>query len=123
VPGTDLACTSGGARLYASDHGSMSPWNVRNTCLAWGVDMKRGATVRAPSGNVDVAPTILHLLGLDDRTGVDGRVLTEALLDGPDPDKVVVQTRTPIVERDPIARRCRSPRWTGALRDKSWRII
>jgi predicted AlkP superfamily pyrophosphatase or phosphodiesterase len=34
VRGGDLACVSGGARLYASDHGSMSPWNVRNTLLA-----------------------------------------------------------------------------------------
>ena len=124
VPGTDLACTSGGARLYASDHGSMSPWNVRNTCLAWGVDMKRGATVRAPSGNVDVAPTILHLLGLDDRTGVDGRVLTEALLDGPDPDKVVVQTRTPIVEAGPYRAALQISEVDGRRYvDKRWRII
>ena len=115
VPGADLACTSGGAKLYASDHGSMSPWNVRNTCLAWGADFKRGATVRAPSGNVDVAPTILHLLGVDDRAGMDGRVLREALLDGPDPDKLVVQTRTPSSRPETIVPRCRSPKWTGAV--------
>ena len=79
VPGTDLACVSGGARLFASDHGGMSPWNVRNTLLAWGPDFKKGVTVATPVGNVDVAPTILAALGIDDRDGMDGRVLIEAL--------------------------------------------
>jgi hypothetical protein len=32
-----------------------------------------------PSGNVDVAPTVLHLLGLKAREKMDGRVLVEAL--------------------------------------------
>lgn len=124
VPGRDLACTSGGARLYASDHGSMSPWNVRNTCLAWGRDFKRGATVRAPSGNVDVAPTILHLLGVDDRAGMDGRVLGEALLEGPDPDKVVVQTRTSLVEAGDYRAALQISEVDGRRYvDKSWRIV
>ena len=124
VAGSDIACTSGGAKLYASDHGSMSPWNVRSTCLAWGVDFKRGATAPAPAGNVDVAPTILHLLGLDDRAGIDGRVLTEALLDGPDPDRSWCRRAPRSSRRATIARRCRSPR-SEARRyvDKSWRII
>ena len=124
VPGADLACTSGGAALYASDHGSMSPWNVRNTCLAWGVDFKRGATVRAPSGNVDVAPTILHLLGIDDRTGMDGRVLAEGLLDGPDSEKIVVQTRTPMVEAGDYRAAIQISEVDGRRYvDKSWRIL
>lgn len=72
VPGTDLANVSAGARLLVSDHGSMSPWNVRNTFLAWGVDFKRGATIGVPAGNVDVAPTILALLGLDGGPGAAG---------------------------------------------------
>ena len=124
VPGADLACTSGGAALYASDHGSMSPWNVRNTCLAWGVDFKRGATVRAPSGNVDVAPTILHLLGIDDRTGMDGRVLAEGLLDGPDSEKIVVQTRTLMVEAGDYRAAIQISEVDGRRYvDKSWRIL
>ena len=124
VPGADLACTSGGARVYASDHGSMSPWNVRNTCLAWGADLKRGATVRAPSGNVDVAPTILHLLGIEDRAGMDGRVLSEALLDGPDPDKVIVQTRTAVVEAADYRAALQVSEVEGRRYvDKSWKIV
>ena len=98
MPGTDLANVSGGARLYASDHGSMSPWNVRNTFLAWGVDFKRRATVRVPAGNVDVAPTILALLGVAEADGLDGRVLAEALEGGPDEEQVAVETRVHAVE-------------------------
>jgi predicted AlkP superfamily pyrophosphatase or phosphodiesterase len=97
VPGGDLACVSGGARLHASDHGSMSPWNVRNTLVAWGPDFKRRTLVRNPAGNVDVTPTILALLGLDP-AGCDGRVLREALADGPDPEQVAVATRVHTVE-------------------------
>ena len=98
VPGTDLACVSGGATLFASDHGGMSPWNVRNTLVAWGVDFKKGATVTAPAGNVDVAPTILALLGIDEGQGMDGRVLVEALAGGPDAEQVAADTRTHTVD-------------------------
>ncbi len=95
VPGTDLACVSGGARLYASDHGSLSPWNVRNTLFAWGPGFKQATTVPVAAGNVDVTPTILTLLGLDGDAGagLDGRVLAEALVKGPDPEQVAQETR------------------------------
>jgi arylsulfatase A-like enzyme len=98
VRGADLACVSGGAKLHASDHGSMSPWNVRNTMLAWGPSFKKGTICHAPAGNVDVTPTILALLGIDERDGLDGRVLSEALADGPDEEQLVVETRVHTVE-------------------------
>ena len=100
LPGTDLANISGGARLWTSDHGSMSPWNVRNTFLGWGVDFKKATTVRVPVGNVDVAPTILAVLGLEGLEGAEGngRVLREALEGGPDEEKVTVETRVHTVE-------------------------
>jgi arylsulfatase A-like enzyme len=93
VPGTDLAAVSAGGAPYVSDHGSMSPWNVRNTFLAWGAGVKRGIRAPAPAGNADVTPTVLALLGLDGETGLDGRVVTEALDGGPDPERVAVETR------------------------------
>jgi arylsulfatase A-like enzyme len=93
VPGRDLACVSGGATLYASDHGSMSPWNVHNTLLAWGAGFKQGVRVQAAAGNVDVAPTVLALLGIEGAGEMDGRVLGEAMLDGPDPATAAVETR------------------------------
>jgi arylsulfatase A-like enzyme len=92
VAGTDLANVSGGARFYVSDHGSMSPWNIRNTFFVWGADFKKRATVRVPAGNVDVAPTILSVLGLG-ADGCAGRVLREALAGGPDEEKVAFETR------------------------------
>jgi hypothetical protein len=98
VPGTDLACVSGGATLHASDHGSMSPWNVRNTLIAWGAGLKRGVSVGAPAGNVDVAPTVLALLGLDQPDGLDGRVLAEALAGGPDARQVAVERQVQTAE-------------------------
>jgi arylsulfatase A-like enzyme len=122
VPGTDLACVSGGARLYPSDHGSMSPWNIRNTCLAWGVDFKNRATVRAPAGNVDVAPTILHLLGIEE-DGLDGRVLAEALEGGPDPEQIAVDTRVHTVEAGPYRAAIQVSTVDGRRYvDKSWRV-
>ena len=93
VPGTDLAAVSAGGAPYASDHGSMSPWNVRNTFLAWGAGVKRGITAPAPAGNADVTPTVLALLGIGGETGLDGRAVTEALENGPDPEQVAVETR------------------------------
>jgi arylsulfatase A-like enzyme len=98
VPGTDLASISGGAKLYASDHGSMSPWNVRNTFLAWGAGFKKRTTVRTPVGNVDVAPTILALLGITQVGALDGRVLVEALEGGPDPEQIAADTSIHTVE-------------------------
>jgi arylsulfatase A-like enzyme len=94
IPGTDLANVTAGGSPYAGDHGSMSPWNVRNTFLAWGPHFKQGVTVGTPVGNVDVTPTILALLGIPDADGLDGRVLSEALRDGPDPEQTPVETVT-----------------------------
>jgi hypothetical protein len=123
VPGTDLANVSGGAKLYAGDHGSMSPWNVRNTLLAWGADFKKGATVRAPVGNVDVTPTILALLGIPTSGGLDGRVLREALDGGPDEEQLVVDTRVHTVEAGTYRAALQLSTVDGRRYvDKSWRI-
>ncbi len=123
VSGTDLANVSGGATPYVSDHGSMSPWNVRNTFLAWGVDFKKGTSVRVPAGNVDVAPTILALLGSTGAGGFDGRVLTEGLEGGSDPEQVAVDTRVHTVEAGGY-RAALQLSEAGGRRyvDKSWRI-
>ncbi len=122
VPGTDLANVGGGARLYASDHGSMSPWNVRNTFLAWGVDFKKQTIVRTPAGNVDVAPTILALLGLAG-DGLDGRVLHEAFVDGPDPEQIAVTTHVRTAEAGAYRAAIQISEVSGRRYvDKSWRM-
>ncbi len=73
-------------------HGSSSPFDIRATLIAAGPDVKEGVTVEVPSGNVDLAPTFLHLLGIDIPASVQGRVLTEAVIGGPDPTAIQVET-------------------------------
>jgi len=123
VPGIDHAYVTAGGRLLISDHGSMSPWNVRNTLLAWGADFKKGVTIHTPAGNVDVTPTILALLGIDAHDGLDGRVLVEALADGPDAEQMVAETRMHTVQ----AGACRAALQISEIAghryvDKSWRL-
>jgi arylsulfatase A-like enzyme len=123
VPGTDLASVSFGAKLHVSDHGGLSPWNVRNTFIGWGVDFKKRTCVRTPVGNVDVAPTILALLGIDEAGGLDGRVLAEALVDGPDPEQLAIETRVHTVEAGDYRAAIQVSEVAGRrYADKSWRI-
>jgi len=127
VPGTDLACVSGGTHLYASDHGSMSPWNVRNTLFAWGPDFRKATTLRAAAGTVDVAPTVLALLGVTEGDGerdrLDGRVLAEALEGGPDPEHVAAETRVHTVAAGPYRAAIQVSAVAGRRYiDKSWRL-
>ena len=122
MPGTDLASISGGAKLYASDHGSMSPWNVRNTFLAWGASFKKRTIVRTPVGNVDVAPTILALLGITQVGALDGRILVEALEGGPDPEQIAADTSIHTVETGTYGAAIQVSEVDGhRYVDKSWR--
>jgi arylsulfatase A-like enzyme len=57
----------------------LSRFDMNNTLVAHGPDFKRGLINDMPSGNVDVAPTILWLLGVKAPSTMDGRVLHEAL--------------------------------------------
>src|SRR5262249_33394616 len=51
---------------------------------AIGPDFKQRYVDRVPVGNVDIAPTIAHLLGIEVQRGpLVGRVLSEALTTGP----------------------------------------
>jgi arylsulfatase A-like enzyme len=77
----------------ASGHGGLSPWLVRNTLILWGPDFKRGISVRAAAGNVDIAPTILALKGISGGENLDGRALKEALREGPDEEQIVSETK------------------------------
>lgn len=76
------APATGGA-VGQGQHGSLSKHELLNTGLASGPSFKRNATIETPTGNIDIAPTILHLLGLDaESADMDGRVLAEALTGG-----------------------------------------
>jgi len=83
---TDAANAHGFRGTTASNgtagHGSSSPWDVHNTLIAAGPDVKRGITVDVPSANVDFAPTFLTVLGIPIPSSMQGRSLEEALIDG-----------------------------------------
>jgi arylsulfatase A-like enzyme len=101
----------------------MSPWNVRNTLFAWGAGVKRGVTAGTPAGNVDVAPTVLALLGIEAREGMDGRVLAEGLAGGPDPETLAVETRVHEVAAGPYRAALQLSYVEGRRYvDRSWRV-
>lgn len=61
-------------------HASLSRFDLHNTLIAAGPDFKAGFVDELPSGNTDVAPTVLAILGVRPPSPMDGRVLSEALL-------------------------------------------
>jgi arylsulfatase A-like enzyme len=80
---------NGTAGMIASDassyargqgsHVSLSPFDMHATLVAAGPHFRRGVVSTLASGNVDIAPTVLWILGLKGPRGMDGRVLTEGL--------------------------------------------
>lgn len=76
VPGL---LTADGSRKRAGTHASLSRFDQRNTLVAAGPSFQKGKRSQVASGNIDVAPTILHILGLKHPDGTDGRVLLESL--------------------------------------------
>ena len=84
-------------------HGSMSPHETRNVMFARGPSFKQSAVIDTPTGNTDIAPTILRLLGLPGGEAMAGRVMAETLRDGP--DGVEWRTETHDAEREIAAGR------------------
>ena len=72
------------ASYGTAGHGSTSPFDIHNTLIAAGPDLRSGVEVSLPSSNVDFAPTILSLLGLPVGSTMAGRTLSEAFRDGPE---------------------------------------
>jgi predicted AlkP superfamily pyrophosphatase or phosphodiesterase len=75
----------------AAGHGTSSPYDVHNTLIAAGPDIKSGVVSDVPSGNVDFAPTLCFLNGISPPDSMNGRVLKELLRGGPSPVSVKVQ--------------------------------
>jgi arylsulfatase A-like enzyme len=130
VAGTDYSEISGtkaggAVDTGAANHGGIGPWTIRNTMLANGPDFKVGAVVRTPSANVDVAPTLLKILGLtpSQPMAMDGRVLNEALVGGPDEEKVVMELHSLTVQSKGYRAVLQESR-VGSRRyiDKAWRL-
>src|SRR5437773_673027 len=60
-------------------HATLSPFDMHNTLIAAGPDFKHGEVDDLPSGNVDLASTILQILGIKTSEKMDGRILSEAM--------------------------------------------
>jgi arylsulfatase A-like enzyme len=65
-------------------HGSGSPHELRCVLIAHGPSFRQRVVSELPSGNVDIAPTVLRLLGVTADGPFDGRPLIEALDDAAD---------------------------------------
>jgi arylsulfatase A-like enzyme len=64
-------------------HGTSSPYDIHNTLIAAGPDFREHASSEVPTGNVDIAPTLLFLVGMQPAPTMTGRVIEEALRNGP----------------------------------------
>lgn len=64
-----------------ASHGTTSPFDIRATLLVSGPDLRR-TVCDAPTSNIDIAPTVLTLLGIDVPMTMEGRVLREVIADG-----------------------------------------
>ena len=76
LPGTALY--DGGLERGAGTHGGLSRAELRTVLLLGGARIRPGLS-EFPAGIVDIAPTVLALLGLPGAETMDGRVLGEAI--------------------------------------------
>jgi arylsulfatase A-like enzyme len=60
-------------------HGTLSPFDMHNTCISAGPDFRKGIQDSLPTGNIDIAPTIAWILGVEPKQKFSGRILSEAL--------------------------------------------
>jgi arylsulfatase A-like enzyme len=77
IPG--LVLSDGTSQPGTGAHGSLSRFDLHNTLVGAGPDLKRNFTDTLPTGNTDLAPTILWLLGVEPKEPLDGRILSETL--------------------------------------------
>jgi arylsulfatase A-like enzyme len=85
-------------------HATLSRFDMHNTLIAAGPDFKRGEANDLASGNVDLAPTILQILGIKSPQKMDGRILSEAMT-------VVIPSGQPEAKRIEATKHFRSGTW------------
>ena len=81
---------------------------MHNTLIAAGPDFKRGETNDLASGNVDLAPTILQILGIKPPQKMDGRILSEAMT-------VAMPSRPPETKTIEATKHFRTGTWRQSL--------
>jgi arylsulfatase A-like enzyme len=107
IPGQILTDASRGAGH--GSHATLSEFDVHNTLIAAGPGFRRGMLNDLPSCNIDLAPTVLHLLGLEAPHKFEGRVLSEAMISGSAPPRAVSSTLE-------VTRKFPSGQWRQHLR-------
>lgn len=90
IPGQIITDATRGAGK--GSHATLSEFDVHNTLIAAGPSFRRAMEDELPSGNIDLAPTILHLLGLESSHKLDGRVLSEAMIGDSTSPRAVTET-------------------------------
>jgi hypothetical protein len=88
-------------------HATLSRFDMHNTLIAAGPDFKRGEMDDLPSGNVDLAPTIVQILGIKPPK-MDGRILTEAM-------SVAAPSQEPETKTIEATKHFRSGTWRQSL--------
>lgn len=78
---------------YPANHGTSSPFDLQITLIAAGPDIKSGVVIGVPTGNIDLAPTVCHLLDISPPPSMEGRVLHEWLVGGPAASDLNVQEK------------------------------
>jgi hypothetical protein len=77
-------------------HATLSRFDMNNTLIAAGPDFRRGFIDELPTGNIDLAPTILSVLRVAP-SPMDGRILGESMNDG---HAAKAETKTLTASRD-----------------------
>lgn len=90
VPGQVISAS--GRNPGEGTHHGLSEFDVHNMLIAAGPGFRRGVMSDVPSSNVDIAPTVLHLLGVTAPTKFDGRILREAMNGRSTKPEVVTKT-------------------------------
>lgn len=107
IPGQILTDASRGAGQ--GSHATLGEFDVHNTLIAAGPGFRRAMVDDLPSGNIDLAPTVLRLLGLEAPHKFDGRILSEAMAGESAPPRAVTETSQ-------VTRKFSSGEWRQHLR-------
>jgi arylsulfatase A-like enzyme len=107
IPGQIITDATRG--VGKGSHATLSEFDVHNTLIAAGPGFRRAMMSDLPSGNIDLAPTVLRLLGLESPNKFDGRVLSEAMTGETAPPRAVTETLE-------AARKFSSGEWRQYLR-------
>jgi arylsulfatase A-like enzyme len=85
-------------------HATLSRFDMHNMLIAAGPDFRQGEVDDLPTGNIDLTPTILQILGITPPQRLDGRIVFEAMTNA-SPAKPNVETKTIEAARDsPVGR-------------------